>query len=45
MQVNIGVILYEFGGRGEARQRWRKVLNMGDPVMATLAGENLQRSP
>jgi tetratricopeptide (TPR) repeat protein len=43
-QVNIGRVLYELGRRAEARQRWQRVLTMGDRVAAALAEQNLQNS-
>jgi tetratricopeptide (TPR) repeat protein len=41
-QLNIGWVLNELGRRAEARQRWQKVLIMGDPVAAARAEQNLQ---
>jgi len=43
-QLNIGVVLDQLGRRAEARQRWQKVLTMGDPVAAALAEQNLSNS-
>jgi tetratricopeptide (TPR) repeat protein len=41
-QLNIGWVLNELGRRAEARQRWQRVLTMGDPISASLAEQNLQ---
>jgi tetratricopeptide (TPR) repeat protein len=41
-QLNMGWVLNKLGKRAEARQRWQRVLTMGDPVLATLAEQNLQ---
>lgn len=40
-QLNIGFVLYQLGRHAEARQRWQRVLTMGDPVAAALAEQNL----
>ena len=40
-QLNIGWVLYQLGRTAEARQRWRKVLTMGNPVTAAMAEQNL----
>lgn len=40
-QLNIGVVLDQLGKHAEARQRWQRVLTMGDPVAAALAEQNL----
>lgn len=42
MQLNMGMVLNEFGRRAEARQRWTRVLTMGDRLAATRAELNLQ---
>ena len=41
-QLNIGMVLNDLGRRAEARQRWTRVLTMGDRLAATLAEQNLQ---
>jgi len=44
-QVNIGLMLHFLGKTEEARQRWKKVLTMGDPGAAMLAEINLGNLP
>lgn len=42
-QLNIGVVLSAMGRHAEARERWRRVLTMGDANAALLAELNLQQ--
>jgi len=44
-KLDLGLSLYYLGRRSEARELWRKVLTMGDPVMANLAEGNLSQLP
>ncbi len=41
VQLNTGFVLYKLGSRAEARELWKKVLTMDDPVSAMLAEGNL----
>jgi tetratricopeptide (TPR) repeat protein len=40
--LNIGWVLNEMGRRAEARQRWQRVLTMGNALAAAKAEQNLQ---